>query len=146
MDEKCFIFDTVQSLVRKKKKNKRQRRFPFPPHPHQVLSTRVKRICDVPIEHSVLFTNIRSLIPKREDVHSLTDTCNADFVFLTETWLNPDITDSELFPPHFGFHVYRTDRVGKRGGGVLLALNKLIPIKAYLGRNKPGNRLGMAYL
>ena len=39
----------------------------------------------------------------------------------TETWLNPSITNSEIFPPEFD--VYRRDR-SSRGGGTLVATKK----------------------
>ncbi|MCZ6926013.1 MAG: hypothetical protein O7D30_12590, partial [Rickettsia endosymbiont of Ixodes persulcatus] len=55
--------------------------------------------------HSVLFTKIRSLILKRDDVGSLVETCDADSFVLTETWLNPDISDAELFPSYPNFRL-----------------------------------------
>jgi len=49
-----------------------------------------------------------------------------DVIILTETWLSPDISDSEL--DFFGFQVIRLDRNSNnssflRGGGVLIAIN-----------------------
>ena len=44
---------------------------------------------------------------------------------ITESWANNDITDAE-----FGladYVMFRKDRMGKRGGGVLLYINETIP-------------------
>ena len=43
-----------------------------------------------------------------------------DIVFGTETWLDPTIKNSEIFPD--GFKIYRRDRTGQQGGGVLIAV------------------------
>ena len=38
----------------------------------------------------------------------------------TETWLIKNMFDSEFFPPVFGFTVYRRDRTGQKGDGVII--------------------------
>lgn len=49
--------------------------------------------------------------------------CSTDILIGTETWLSVDIADSELmFPPNFV--LFRRDRVGSRGGGVLIAVKQ----------------------
>lgn len=75
---------------------------------------------------SLSSTNIRSLVPKRDLVCSFLDDSDCDILALTETWLNPDITDIEIFPDRNNFHIYRNDRKNKRGGGVLLAVRKTV--------------------
>lgn len=47
-----------------------------------------------------------------------------NFFAYTETWLSPDVFNSEFVPPHF--LVFRHDR-GGQGGGVLLAVKDHIP-------------------
>lgn len=47
-------------------------------------------------------------------------------VALTETWLTPDCYSGEYFDSS-GYAVFRTDRLLKRGGGVLLAVNRELP-------------------
>ena len=43
-----------------------------------------------------------------------------DIVFVSETWLNSDISCKEILP--YGYDIYRTDRsLGRSGGGVLIA-------------------------
>ena len=45
-----------------------------------------------------------------------------DIIAITETWLKPDIPNSDIIPDYFS--VYRKDRPGvERGGGVLIAVN-----------------------
>ena len=45
---------------------------------------------------------------------NLTDTHNPDIIYGTESWLNPDILSSELFPS--GYSVYHHDREDGYGG------------------------------
>lgn len=40
--------------------------------------------------------------------------------------MRPDIADEELLPDSNGFQIYRKDRISKRGGGVLIAVNNNI--------------------
>lgn len=53
-----------------------------------------------------------------------------DILALTETWLSADCYSSEYFDSA-DFTVYRNDRVGRRGGGVLLAVRALIASRAF---------------
>ena len=43
-----------------------------------------------------------------------------DIIVGTETWLTKEMFDSEFFPPELGFTVYRRDRTGQKGGGVII--------------------------
>ena len=42
----------------------------------------------------------------------------------TESWANPDITDAELGLT--GYIMFRRDRIGRRGGGVILYVKESI--------------------
>lgn len=75
---------------------------------------------------SVSFTNIRSLLPKRDELCSYLDDSDADILILTETWLHPDVTNEELFPDKDNYNIYRCDRIDRRGGGVLIAVKKTV--------------------
>ena len=44
---------------------------------------------------------------------------------ITESWANNDITDVELGLD--GYVMFRKDRMGRRGGGVLLCIKETIP-------------------
>lgn len=46
---------------------------------------------------SVFFTNIRSVIKKRDELCSALDSASADIIVLTETWLSSKIRNDELF-------------------------------------------------
>lgn len=60
---------------------------------------------------------------KRTDLSSLIDTCNADIVALTETWLSPSVTNDEILECNVAFNIYRCDRDNRQGGGVLIAVS-----------------------
>ena len=48
-----------------------------------------------------------------------------DIITVTETWLNDNISNNEIFPT--GYNIIKKDRFsGKRGGGVLIALRNNI--------------------
>lgn len=67
-----------------------------------------------------MFTNIRSIIPKRIELNSFIEDTEADLVVLTETWLHSNISDNEILSNQ-NFNLFRRDRIGRRGGGVLIA-------------------------
>ena len=62
--------------------------------------------------------NVRSLLPKLEQVRVLLIDNNFDILVLTETWLHSDIEQHVEFD---GYRVVRCDRV-ERGGGVAIIL------------------------
>ena len=66
--------------------------------------------------------NACSICNKLNEFQALVFGENLDIVAVTETWLKPDICDSEILPEN-QYTIYRRDRVdGRRGGGVLLAV------------------------
>lgn len=65
--------------------------------------------------------NCRSIKNKKDDLAFLLATTDADIVCGTESWLDPSMTNSEIFPPNY--EVYRKDR-NSRGGGVFLLVSK----------------------
>lgn len=65
---------------------------------------------------------MRSLINKRDALTPIIDSCAADVVALTETWLTDKIYSEELFHCDKNYVVYRRDRDLKPGGGVLIAV------------------------
>ena len=85
---------------------------------------------------NVLYLNARSLkafVPSNTDCTSkqckitllqhLVYSATYDIVCICETWLNAIVLSSELLP---GFSIFRRDRVGKIGGGVLVAVKNNI--------------------
>lgn len=61
--------------------------------------------------------NIRSILPKRDQIQHLLTDSNLDFLALSETWLNSNIQTSMIDVP--GYICHRKDRTSKKGGGVL---------------------------
>ena len=46
------------------------------------------------------------------------------YIYITESWANTDITDAELGLT--GYVMFRRDRIGRRGGGVILYVKESI--------------------
>ena len=69
-----------------------------------------------------LVTNARSLLPKIEELSSLVMTVKPSLVFVTEAWLNDCMPSSLLELPRY-CSIVRRDRVGRRGGGVLVLIH-----------------------
>ena len=68
----------------------------------------------------IVAINFQSVCAKKEEFWCLIDAAKPDVIIGSETWLKPDISDSEIFPP--GYHVYRKDRADGYGG-VLLGIS-----------------------
>ena len=64
------------------------------------------------------------------DSYILQNKC--DIVLLTETWLDLSLPDSFLGQPNF--QIFRSDRVGKRGGGTAVMVRNKYPSAMVLGR------------
>ena len=69
--------------------------------------------------------NARSIINKKKCLNIMMDDINPEIIRITESWANNDITDEEL--GLIGYVMFRKDRMGKRGGGVLLFIKETIP-------------------
>ena len=62
--------------------------------------------------------NIRSLLPKIDEIMNFMPVSNFDIFAVSESWLNDTIIDSEIAIE--GYQVYRKDRPNSVGGGVCL--------------------------
>ena len=71
----------------------------------------------------IVAINFQSVCAKKEEFWCLIDAAKPDVIIGSETWLRPDISDSEIFPS--GYHVYRKDRVDGIGGVLLGISNSL---------------------
>ena len=69
--------------------------------------------------------NARSIINKKNELDIMVDEIKPHIISITESWANNDITDGELGLE--GYVMFRNDRMGKRGGGVLLYIKETIP-------------------
>ena len=69
--------------------------------------------------------NARSIINKKTELNIMVDDIKPDIIGITESWANNDIIDAELGLE--GYVMFRKDRMGRRGGGVLLYIKETIP-------------------
>ena len=69
--------------------------------------------------------NARSVINKKNELNIMVDDIKHHIIGITESWANNDITDAELGLE--GYVMFRKDRIGRRGGGVLLYIKETIP-------------------
>ena len=69
--------------------------------------------------------NARSIINKKTELNIMVDDIKPHIIGITESWANNDITDAELGLE--GYVMFRKDRKGRRGGGVLLYIKESIP-------------------
>ena len=61
----------------------------------------------------IVAINFQSVCAKKEELCCLIDAAMPHVIIGSETWLRPDISDSETFPP--GYHVNRKDRADGYG-------------------------------
>ena len=69
--------------------------------------------------------NARSIINKKNELNIMVDDIKPHIIGITESWAHKDITDAELGLE--GYVMFRKDRIGKKGGGVLLYIKDTIP-------------------
>ena len=71
--------------------------------------------------------NARSIINKKTELNIMVDDIKPhNFIIgITKSWANNDITNAELGLE--GYVMFRKDRIGRRGGGVLLYIKGTIP-------------------
>ena len=69
--------------------------------------------------------NARSIINKKNELNIMVDDIKPHIIGITESWAHNGITDAELGLE--GYVMFRKDRIGKKGGGVLLYIKENIP-------------------
>ena len=69
--------------------------------------------------------NARSIINKKNELNIMVDEIKPHIIGITESWANNDITYAELGLE--GYVMFRKDRIGRRGGGVLSYIKETIP-------------------
>ena len=69
--------------------------------------------------------NARSILNKKNELDIMVDEIKPHIIGITESWANNDITDAELGLE--GYVMFRKDRMGRRGEGVLLYIKETIP-------------------
>ena len=76
---------------------------------------------------TILLSNIQGLLGQRgksktKFLHDQAVINNALAVAVTETWLKPEVKDSELLVDSPGYTIYRSDRISRKNGGVCVFL------------------------
>ena len=75
----------------------------------------------------VEFCNLNSISNKVDSVSTyLSLKKSVDLLFVTESWLKPEVPDAAVTPN--GFNIFRNDRLSSKGGGVLLLYKKNLQI------------------
>ena len=67
----------------------------------------------------------RSIINKKNELDIMVDEIQPHIIGITESLANNDITDAEVGLE--GYVMFRKDRMGRRGGGVLLYIKETMP-------------------
>lgn len=76
---------------------------------------------------AVYYTNCRSLLPKMDELRHLAIDSRPDIIALTETWLDSDISVSEISIA--SYQLFRRDRTW-HGGGIALYVSESIQVKS----------------
>ncbi|XP_077483861.1 uncharacterized protein LOC144093959 [Amblyomma americanum] len=130
INRKCYVYCAETDSVREAESLKalasagRGEKFSVLPTPETEASCAVSEADRTyKRDHSFIFTNIRSVLNKRDSLSSLIDSCSADVVILTETWLSEKVDNYDLFTCEKDYTFYRHDRCGRSGGGILAAVS-----------------------
>ena len=78
----------------------------------EVKSRTTKSVLNHPLR--ILVMNCQSIKNKRAELHTIIDSAKPDIILGNESWLTPDIQNSEIFPD--SFDAIRKDRVGDAHG------------------------------
>ena len=70
----------------------------------------------------ILVMNCQSIKNKKAELHTIIDSAKPDIILGNESWLNPDIKNSENFPE--SFDAVRKDRASDAHGGVIIAFKR----------------------
>ena len=68
--------------------------------------------------------NARSIINKKHELNIMVEDIDPHIIGITESWAKRDKTDAELGLT--GYVMFRRDRIGRRGGGVILYVKEYI--------------------
>ena len=74
--------------------------------------------------HRCVCLNARSIVNKKNELNNMVEDIDPHIIGITESWANTDITYAELGLT--GYVMFRRDRIGSRGGGVILYVKESI--------------------
>ena len=70
-----------------------------------------------------MYYNVRSLLPKIDELRAVCETSKPDIVYIVETWLDHSISDNELLVPNY--QLFRLDK-NRHGGGMFTSLSLVL--------------------
>ena len=70
----------------------------------------------------ILIMNCQSIKNKKAELHTIIDSAKPDIILVNESWLTPEIKNSEIFPD--SFDAVRKDRASDAHGGVFIAFKR----------------------
>ena len=70
----------------------------------------------------ILIMNCQSIKNKKAELHTIIDSAKPDIILGNESWLTPEIKNSEIFPD--SFDAVRKDRASDAHGGVFIAFKR----------------------
>ena len=88
--------------------------------------TSAKNSLESPTEfgYKCVCLNARSIVNKRNELNIMVEDIDPYIIGITESWATTDISDAELGMT--GYVMFRKDRLGRRGGGVILYIKESI--------------------
>ena len=95
----CLVFVSIERLLAVK---------PISNHPKNISEKGYICVC----------LNARSIVNKKNELNIMVKDIDPHIIGITESWANIDLTDAELGLT--GYVMFRKDRIGRRGGGVIL--------------------------
>ena len=72
----------------------------------------------------IIYFNARSLLPKHDELCLIANMHTPDIICIVESWLSPEVQDSEILIP--GYISVRLDRNRHGGGVVLFVCDKIV--------------------
>lgn len=88
--------------------------------PKGAKSKTAKAVLNHPLR--ILIMNCQSIKNKKAELHAVIDSAKPDIILGNESWLSPEIKNSEIFPD--SYDAIRKDRVGDAHGGVFIAFKR----------------------
>ena len=78
-----------------------------------------------PLNSQIFYTNARSLLPKIDALRGHSLACCPDIISVSESWLDSNISNVEIFIP--GYTICRRD-CNRHGGGLVMFIKDTLPI------------------
>ena len=83
--------------------------------------TKTKAVLNHPLRTLIIYC--QSIKNKKAEIHTVIDSAKPDIILGNESWLTPEVKNSEIFPD--SFDAIRKDRAGdSQGGGVFIAYRR----------------------